>query len=171
MAKLRKMLGDPRSQSCRAMMQLIETQNKTTLALWALEFAAQRYLPICRDAYPHMEEIVQECMQNVREKAPLSRSKPLLREATALAREDRGPAAQAAARAAATACSVMQTPTGALGFLFYGAAAWAYSHAGTDRSDEEYRALAEAEFAEAYRSLLACAVKDESDPVRVNWNC
>lgn len=171
MAKLRKMLGDPRSQNCIAMMQLIETQSKTTLSAWAMKFAAQRYLPVCREAYPRMEEILHTCMDNLREKAPLSRSKPLLREASTLAREDHGPAAQAAARAVATACAVMQTPTGALGFLFYGAAAWAYSHVGTDKTEVEYQVLAEEEFVQAYRSLHACAVENESDPVHVNWNC
>lgn len=171
MAKLRKMLGDPRSQNCLAMMQLIETQSKMTLSVWAMEFAEQRYLPICRDAYPCMEEILHACLNNLREKAPLSHSKPFLREAAALAREDHGPAAQAAARAVATACAVMQTPTGALGFLFYGAAAWAYSHEGTDKTESEYQVLAEEEFAQAYRSLCACAVENEPDPVRVNWNC
>lgn len=171
MPKLRKMLGDPRSENCLAMMQLIETQSKTTLAAWAMDFAAQRYLPICREEYPRMEEILENCRRNVRENVPLSRSKPLLREAAALAREDKGPAAQAAARAAAVACTVMQTPTGALGFLFYGAAAWAYAHAGAGKTEAEYQELAEAEFAEAHRSLSACAVENESDPVRVNWNC
>lgn len=171
MPKLRKMLGDPRSAYCLSMMQLIETQSKATLSAWALDFAAQRYLPICMKEYPRMAEILEECRRNIREKAPLSRSKPLLREATALAREVEDPAAQAAARAVATACAVMQTPTGALGFLFYGAAAWAYAHAGTDKTEAEYQALAEAEFSEAQRSLSACAVENEPDPVRVNWNC
>lgn len=171
MPKLRKMLGDPRCAYCLSMMQLIETQSKATLADWAMDFAAQRYLPICREGYPRMAEILEECRGNVAEKAPLARSKPLLREAAALAREEKGPASQAAARAVATACAVMQTPTGALGFLFYGAAAWAYSHAGTDKTEAEYQALAEAEFAEAHRSLSACAVENEPDPVRVNWNC
>lgn len=171
MPKLRKMLGDPRSQYCMAMMQLIDTQSKETLSLWAMDYAAERYLPICEKAYPRLKEILEECRQNVRANTPLSHSKALLREGTALVREDKGPAAQAAARAVATACAVMQTPTGALGFLFYGAAAWAYATVGTDKSEAEYQAVAEAEFAEAHRSLSACAVKDEPNPVRVNWNC
>ena len=171
MPRLRKMLGDPRSHYCLAMMRLIETQNKATLSLWALEFAARRYLPICCEAYPGMEPLVAACRDNIQRNEPASHSRPLLKEATAMARADKGPAAQAAARAVAAACAVMQTPTNALGFLFYGAAARAYAHAGTEKSEEEYQRLAEAEFAEAYRSLSACAVENEPDPVRVDWNC
>lgn len=137
MPKLRKMLGDPCCAYCLSMMQLIETQSKATLAAWAMDFAAQRYLPICREGYPRMAEILEECRGNVEEKAPLARSKPLLREAAALAREEKGPASQA----------------------------------GTDKTEAEYQSLAEAEFAEAHRSLSACAVENEPDPVRVDWNC
>lgn len=60
MPKLRKMLGDPRSKYCMAMMQLIDTQSKETLSLWAMDYAAERYLPICEKAYPRLKEILEE---------------------------------------------------------------------------------------------------------------
>lgn len=38
MPKMRKMLGDINSQECIALMQLIETQSKDTLAAWAVNY-------------------------------------------------------------------------------------------------------------------------------------
>ena len=78
---------------------------------------------------------------------------------------------QAAARAVATACGTIQTPTNALGFLFYGAAASAYAQVGLQAEKETYEALALREFQEAYDSLQAVAVPEEEDPAKLNWNC
>ena len=96
--------------------------------------------------------------------------KPLLRQGTAAAREPSDPIAQAAARATAAACAVAQTPTNALGYLFYGAAAAAYSQAGCD-APERWEELARQELEQALAELRAQSVPDEKDPVQVNWNC
>ena len=41
MPKPRKMLGKADSPTCLAVMQLIETQSRTTLARWAIAYAEQ----------------------------------------------------------------------------------------------------------------------------------
>ena len=80
-------------------------------------------------------------------------------------------AAQAAARAVTTACAVLSTPSNALGFTFYGAAAAAYSIAGEDASSAEYDQLGAAELQKLADSLKAAMIPDEPDPVKINWNC
>ena len=78
---------------------------------------------------------------------------------------------QAAARAIATACAAIRTPTSALGFVFYGAAAAAYRQAGMDASKEVYDALADAELEALLFALQETAVADEPCPVPLDWNC
>lgn len=52
MPKLRKMLGNVTDPVVQSLMGLIETQSRSTLAHWAVNCAAQRYLPIYESAYP-----------------------------------------------------------------------------------------------------------------------
>ena len=175
MAKLRKMLGDIRSEECTALMRLIETQSKHTLAAWAIDYACARYLPIFQAEFPEdgrLEAMAAACREHLAGGRTLAALKPLLREGAQAARELEGhPVAQAAARAVATACAAVQTPTNALGFLFYGAAAAAYHQAGTAQPAEVYDHLAALELRRALRSLEAAALPDEPNPVKVNWNC
>lgn len=70
-----------------------------------------------------------------------------------------------------TACGVIQTPTNALGFVFYGAAAVAYDALGLSAAAAEYDAFAAAEFEALAASLRAASVPDEVRPAKINWNC
>lgn len=175
MAKLRKMLGDVRSQECADMMALIETQSKATLAAWAVDYAQRYYLPVYANARPgdgRLENVLHACGEYLQGVRKLAEVKPLLREAAQIAREaGADPIAQAAARAVSTACATVQTPTNALGFLFYGAAAVAYGEAGLNESAERYDALASGEFRRALADLHKAAVPDEPNPTKINWNC
>jgi hypothetical protein len=81
------------------------------------------------------------------------------------------PTAQAAARAVATACAAIQTPTNALGFLFYGAAASAYSAVGLAQNPEIYDRMALDEFQKAFQSLQQVSLPDEPNPAKMKWNC
>ena len=158
MPKLRKMLGAADWPSVTRMMQLIETQNKRTLAGWAADFAG-RYLPLtAAEARPALTAALDGCRRFAGGALPVKDLRPLVREAAAAARAKASPVEEAAARAVSVAAGVPQTPTNALGFLFYGAAAAAYS-----ASDEpaDWDALAEAEFTAAYEALAALAVSDE----------
>lgn len=46
MPKLRKMLGSADHPTVQKLMRLIETQNKQTLAAWAVDYVAAHDLPI-----------------------------------------------------------------------------------------------------------------------------
>ena len=169
MAKLRKMLGRADAPVCAELMHLMDTQSAATLARWAVEYAAQRALPLCLSA--PLQEAVDACREHLSGAQTLRAVKPCIREAQAAAREESDPVRQAAARAVATACASVQTPTSALGFLFYTAAAIAYSEIGLNADAQRYDALAEREFQAALQSLRQCAIPDEPHPARLNWGC
>lgn len=179
MAKLRKMLGDPTGPRAKTLMALIDTQNVSTLGRWAAAYAEERYLPILsrRRSGQSVDErfttAVKQAIACADGSTTLKDTKPALRAALAAAREtgDADPVVQAAARAISTACGVIQTPTNALGFAFYGAAAAAYDEAGLSGDSAEYERLADMEFDRIIASLRHAAVDDEPNPVKVRWNC
>lgn len=175
MAKLRKMLCDINSQECIAMMKLIETQSKATLAAWAIGFAKEHYLPIYAKQCPEeagLAEAVAACEKHLAGEILLKEIKPVIKVAQGIGRDAEGnPIAQAAARAVATACAVINTPTNSLGYLFYGAAAVAYDTAGLEESPEVYDVLASAEMKKALEDLQEKAVPDEPKPAKIKWGC
>lgn len=175
MAKLRKMLGSVDSPQTAALMRMIETQSKTTLAGWAAAYAEEHYLAIYVKAYPddgRLRALLASVKAYLSGHIKQSEWTALLREARQVARETvENPAAQAAARAVTTACGTVQTPTNALGFTFYGAAATAYDQAGLAAPPEQYDRLAYAEFDKIVESLQNALVPDEPNPVKINWNC
>lgn len=175
MAKLRKMLGNVNSQECLAMMSLIEKQSKFTLALWAVSYCKKNYLPIYESRTKEdlrLRKMIEECENQIDGKMKLSELKPLLKEATQLARDTTtDPIAQAAARAIATACSTITTPTSALGFIFYGAATIAYERVGLEETADVYEQIATDEFKKTYESLQVVAIENEPNPVKIKWNC
>lgn len=171
--KLRKMLGSIDSPECIGLMRLIETQSKETLAKWAIGYAQENYLPVYekmgeRDCFARA---VDSCKALLAGDVKLTDVKPLLKEAREAAAKETDPIAQAAARAVATACAVVTTPTNALGYLFYGAAVFAYTAAGLEASAGEYDALASQEMARALDSLHSAAVENEPNPAKIDWNC
>lgn len=171
MAKLRKMLGSVEDPAIRELMGLIETQSRITLTRWAVAYTAERYLPLTDRADGRLPAAVEAVRANLRGELTLKEAKVLLAEARKAAQEETDPVRQAAARAVSTACGVLTTPTNALGFAFYGAAAWAYHTAGTEAAREEHDRLAQGELERILTSLREAAVPDEADPVKVNWNC
>lgn len=170
----RKMLGDVNSPGCRALMELIQTQSKSTLATWSLAFARERYLPVFKAVNPDDRTLdeailaVDACLAGQIKPAAL---KAPINAAVLLARNESNPISQAAARAVSTACAVIRTPTNSLGFLFYGAAASAYNQVGVNADADTYARLAEAELLLALESLKAAAIPDEPNPAKIDWNC
>ena len=155
-------------------MQLIETQSRTTLARWAIAYAEQTCLPLYEAAHPGedaLRNLAAACAAGPDAKA----IKPQLRELAALARGGNRPGGPTrylrVAKAIATACAVWQTPTNALGFLFYAAAAIVYAREGTGYPPAYYDTPAEAAWQAALASLQAAALPNEPNPVKVNWNC
>lgn len=174
MPKLRKMLGNADGPECAALMRLMETQSAGTLASWAVGRAGECYLPVYEDAHPgdlRLRETLSACASYLEGGKKLAEVKPAVRAAGQIARDTEEPAAQAAARAVSTACAAVQTPTNALGFLFYGAAAVAYSSAGLDETADTYDGLAAKEFRQAYDSLKSVSVSDEPHPAKIRWYC
>lgn len=178
MAKLKKMLGRLEDPSIQALMDLIPTQSKETLAHWAIQWVQDHCLPIWTAEFSDDDRPARALEAGVAYYST-GRRTPAIREAlagvTAAAREADSaglhPAATAAARAIATAAAVFQTPTNALGFTFYAAAAYAYSSAGLGQQQADYDALASGELRQMYLSLQQTAVENEPDPVKIYWNC
>lgn len=175
MPKLKKMLGDVNSQECISLMNLIETQSKNTLATWAIEYAKNYYLRIYEAECPddlRLNNIILSCEEYLKGNIQLKEIKPIIKEATQIARDTTdNPIAQAAARAISTACATIQTPTSALGFLFYGAASVAYSQVGLTETIEVYNKLATIELNKALNSLQSVSIPAEQCPVKINWYC
>ena len=138
MAKLRKMLGAADSPYIVSLMRLIETQSKTTLANWSIDYAENHFVKIYDKAYPG-DTRPQMALDVAREwlagriKLPEAK-RIILNECHAAAREaEAQPAAQVAARACGQAAASIHTATHALGLAFYGAAAIAYDRVGTEQ--------------------------------------
>ncbi|MGN0991654.1 MAG: putative immunity protein [Candidatus Ventricola sp.] len=175
MAKLRKMLGRTDDPEIVALMRLIETQNRRTLARFAADYARENWLPVY-EAYCPQDDRVREAIAAAAAWADgtlkATTAKEKIRAAVCAAKDaQKHPAAQAAARAAATAAGVMGTPTNALGMCFYGAAAVAYHMLGVSASAEDYDQAAAREFERIHEALSRAAVSDEPDPAKINWNC
>lgn len=168
---LRKMLGDIHSSECESLMRIIETQSQKTLAAWAISYAKERYLPILGEEQAAFAQTIHQCERYLCGEIKLAECKPYLKEARTLAAGIKNPTMQATARAVSTACAVVTTPTNALGYLFYGAAAVAYHTAGEKESADTYNALAAKELQNACESLKNAAVENEPNPAKINWNC
>jgi hypothetical protein len=174
--KLRKTFGDVNAPSTVALMRLIETQSKTTVANWALDYAEWHMLPLFEkhcpdDARPaHAISAAREWLDG-KVKLPYVKN-IILNECHAAARElDDNPVAQAAARAIGQSAGSIHAAPHSLGLYFYAAAAVAYDRLGFEASGAEYEAVAEEVCADYTAALRAVAVKDEPNPAQCKWHC
>ncbi len=170
MPKLRKMLGNINSPECKKLMSLIETQSKETLAKWAVEYV-EKFLPLIEGDKSAFEEAISVNEKFLSGEVKLGEIKPAIKEARLALGKINGEISEAAARAITAAAAVIQTPTNALGFVFYAAAARAYGNLGLSETAENYEKEARAEFSEAISSLSAVSVENEPNPAKINWNC
>lgn len=175
MPKPRKMLGNWEVPCIQALMRLIETQSKVTIANWCISYAKENILPIFEQAYPE-DERPRAALNAAREwldgKIKLPAAKKLILDAHAAAREaEPNPAAQAAARTCGQAAATIHTPTHSLGLAFYGAAAIAYDRVGLDAKPEVYEQIAAEECAKMAAALCAVAVEHEPNPAKIDWHC
>lgn len=176
MPKLRKMLGEADSPYIISLMRLIETQSKVTIAGWCMDYAETHLLPVFEkrrpgDGRPRSAITASREWFEGKKKLPEVKN-IILNECHAAARElDGDPAAQAAARACGQASACFHTPTHSLGLAFYGAAAIAYDRVGINEKPEVYDNIAAQVCAEMETALRAVAVENESNPVKINWNC
>jgi hypothetical protein len=157
-------------------MRLIETQNKTTIANWTLDYAERNMLPLFEKHCPddgrpaHAITAAREWLDG-KVKLPYVKN-TILNECHAAARElDCNPVAQAAARAIGQSAGSIHAAPHSLGLYFYAAAAIAYDRLGTGAGETEYNAVAEEVCADYTAALRAVAVEDEPNPAKCKWNC
>lgn len=175
MAKARKMLSDWQAPYIQALMRLIETQSKKTLATWAVDYAEQALLPLWHKHYPE-DARPQSALQAARAwlagVIKLPQAKAEILSCHAAAREaDASPVAQAAARAIGQCASTIHSARHCIGLAFYGALAIAYDTLGTDAPWAAVEACAAAACGRMLEALRAIAVADEPNPARIEWHC
>ena len=175
MAKLRKMLGAAESPYILSLMSLIETQSKTTIGDWCVDYAEKYILNIYEKAFPE-DDRLRLAVEAYRSYRKGELKLPELKKAAALtvqaAKEaEKNPAAQAAARTIGQAIGAVYTPTHSLGLAFYGAAAIAYDRVGLEEKPEVYDRIAAQECAKMEEALRACMVENEKNPAKIKWYC
>ena len=175
MAKLRKMLGAADSPYILSLMSLIETQSKTTIGDWCVDYAEKYILNIYEKAFPE-DDRLRLAVEAYRSYRKGELKLPELKKAAALtvqaAKEaQKNPAAQAAARTIGQAIGAVYTPTHSLGLAFYGAAAIAYDRVGLEEKPEVYDQIAAQECAKMEEALRACMVENEKNPAKIKWYC
>ena len=175
MAKLRKMLGAADSPYILSLMSLIETQSKTTIGDWCVDYAEKYILNIYEKAFPE-DDRLRLAVEAYRSYRKGELKLPELKKAEALtvqaAKEaEKNPAAQAAARTIGQAIGAVYTPTHSLGLAFYGAAAIAYDRVGLEEKPEVYDQIAAQECAKMEEALRACMVENEKNPAKIKWYC
>ena len=141
MAKLRKTLGSPTEPAVVALMESMEGKSKEALTTWAMAYVTEKYLPLVAEV-PLFSALLEKTTASLTGNLPLKDWQALRAEARKASAAEKEPVREAAARAIVTACGTWQTPTNALGFCFYGAAAMAYHQAGTAETKETYDMLA-----------------------------
>ena len=175
MAKLRKMLGAADSPYILSLMSLIETQSKTTIGDWCVDYAEKYILNIYEKAFPE-DDRLRLAVEAYRSYRKGELKLPELKKAVALtvqaAKEaEKNPAAQAAARTIGQAIGAVYTPTHSLGLAFYGAAAIAYDRVGLEEKPEVYDQIAAQECAKMEEALRACMVENDKNPAKIKWYC
>ena len=170
MAKLRKTLGSPTEPAVVALMEGMEGKSKEALTTWAMAYVTEKYLPLVAET-PLFAELLEKTKDCMTGNLPLKDWKALLAEARKASAAEKEPVREAAARAIVTACGTWQTPTNALGFCFYGAAAMAYHQAGTAETKETYDMLATKELEQILASLMQVKTAPNEQAAKLQWNC
>lgn len=175
MAKHRKMLGDWEAPYIQSLIKLVETQSKTTLANWCVDYSESRLLPIYESAYPN-DLRPRNALAAAREwlsgRIKLPQAKAVILECHAAAREaEANPSAQAAARAIGQCASTIHSASHCAGLALYGALAVAYDTVGIDADWSELERSAAEECGRMEAALRAMAVENEPNPAKLTWKC
>jgi len=175
MPKVRKMLSDWNAPYIQSLMKLIETQSKSTLAHWAIDYSERVILPLWSKHYPD-DARPQNSLIAAREwlsgAIKLPQAKATILECHAAAREaDGNPAAQAAARAIGQCASTIHSARHCIGLAFYGALAVAYDELGTSAPWTQIEQFAAAECRRMEAALHVVAVENEPNPAKIDWKC
>ncbi|MBR6812513.1 MAG: hypothetical protein IKM51_03980 [Oscillospiraceae bacterium] len=177
MAALRKTLGSADHPTAKKIINLLSTQSLKTLVEWSCDYAEDYYMPILRDKNAvdeRLTAVIGAIRDWLDDKISAAGTRPFCSEALQAARDSESsgdPVVTAATRAISTACAVIHTPTNALGFAFYGAAAYAYKEAGLKADKLTYDRLASMELNRVLATLQGSALEDEEFPLQIDWNC
>lgn len=175
MPKLRKMLSDWEAPYIQSLVKLIETQSKSTLAHWVIDYAERIILPLWNKHYPD-DLRPQNALNAAREwlsgAIKLPKAKAAILECHAAAREADGNAvAQAAARAIGQCSSTIHSARHCIGLPLYGAIAVAYDTLGTDTPWTHLEKSAAEECGRMLEALRAVSVDHEPNPAKISWKC
>jgi hypothetical protein len=175
MAKPRKMLSDWKAPYIQSLMKWIETQSKSTLALWAVDYAERVILPLWIKHEPK-DLRPQKALNAAREwldgKIKLPEAKKHILNCHEAAKEsENNPVAQAAARTIGQCASTIHSARHCIGLAFYGALAVAYNTLGTNAPWEQVEQCAAEECGRMLDALRAVSVEDEPNPAKIDWKC
>jgi len=175
MPKYRKMLGDWNAPYIQALVAVINTQSKTTLVTWVLDYAERVILPLWdtqSDGDLRPKIALDAARAWLAGEIKLPQAKPLILDCHTAAREsESNPIAQAAARAVGQSASAIHAATHCIGLAYYGALAVAYDQCGIDAPWAELESAAAIECGKMLDALRAIAVENEPNPAKLNWNC
>jgi len=175
MPKARKMLSDWNAPYIQSLMKLIETQSKSTLAHWAVDYAERVLLPLWSKYYPD-DPRPRNALIAAREwlsgAIKLPQAKKSILDCHGAAREVEGnPVAQAAARAIGQSASTIHSARHCIGLALYGALAVAYDGLGTNATWEKLEQCAADACGHMLDALRAVAVENEPNPAKIDWKC
>lgn len=169
------MLSDWDAPYIQSLVKLIETQSKSTLAYWAVDYSERVILPLWSKHYPD-DQRPQTTLNAAREwlsgAIKLPQAKKVILECHAAAREaDEKPVAQAAARTIGQCASTIHSARHCIGLALYGALAVAYDSLGTNAPWEQLLQCAADECGRMEAALRAVAAEDEPNPAKIGWKC
>lgn len=180
MANRRKMLSDMDAPYIQSLMRLIETQSKTTLARWAVDYAYEFLLPLfnycledlerAADSRPYEALVAANSWLDGQIKLPEAKKAILKCHETARENEDSA-VAQAAARAIGQCASTIHSARHCIGLALYGALALAYDQLGEDAKWKDLERAAAAECEKMRIALEKIAVINEPKPAKITWHC
>ncbi|AFK05876.1 hypothetical protein Theba_0129 [Mesotoga prima MesG1.Ag.4.2] len=173
MPRLRKMLNDLNASYIKLLMRQIETQSKTTLANWAIDYSERIILPLW----------LKYCPDDLRPKFALDSArlwlngkiqfqqakKKILRCHEAAREAESNHVAHIAARAIAQSASTIHAARHCIGLALYGALAVAYDELGTEAPWERLEIRAEQECEHMLAALCEISVVDEPNPANIDW--
>lgn len=175
MKKSRKMLSDWDAPYIQSLVKLIETQSKSTLANWSIDYSEKVLLPIWCKHYPddlRPQNTIEDARLWLKGVIKLPQAKKTILECHAAARESEAtPAAQAAARAIGQSASTIHSARHCIGLALYGAVAVTYDIIGFNITKEEFELYNTEECARMLKALQSVAVENELNPAKIYWKC
>jgi len=172
MTRRRKMLSDRDAPYMQALIRQMETQSKSTLATWAIDYSEAVLIPLWDRSYPDDSRpisAIHAARERLTGRIKLPEAKKAILQCHEAAQEaDCVPAAQAAARAIGQSASIIHSARHCMGLPFYGALAIALDRLGTEAEWEFLERQAAEECGRMLEMLRSRSVADEPGPAKIN---